>query len=89
MAISDNKKVATMVNIVGQEALVMRDAMTRIMAVRTKFQVVNPDVQGTPLEGNLSAVNAAIDALSADLSGPVWDGMIAAIVPSHKNTALD
>ncbi len=78
-----------MVNIVGQEAQTMRDSMTRILAMRTKFQVVNPDVTGTPLEGNLAAVNAAITSLNTELGKAVWDGMIAAIVPSHQNKALD
>ncbi len=89
MALSDKKKVQTMVNIVGQAVQEMRDGMTTILAIRVKFNEINPDVTGTPLDGNLAAVNAAINSLDAELGGPVWDGMIAAIVPSHRNKALD
>ena len=89
MPISDNKKAQTLINTAGQEILIMRAAMVRLKAVRTLFQLVNPDVTGTPLEGNLSLVNTAMDALDVELSKLVWSGMISAIEPTHNNKALD
>ncbi len=89
----DTKKVQTLVNVAGQTVERMRTDMAILLAVRVAFQAANPDVTGTPLEGNLALVNAAIDALDAALNSPphqaVWDGMIAAIVPTHLNDALE
>ena len=89
MALADSKKVATMVNIVGQQAIIIRAAVAKIEAVRTKFQTINPDVTGTPLEGTVALVNGKIDDLVSAASGAVIDGIIAAIVPSHRNGGLD
>ena len=89
MPISDNKKSQTLINAAGQELLTMRAAMIRLKDVRTLFQLVNPDVIGTSLEGNLSLVNTAIDDLDVELAKAVWSSMIAAVVPTHNNKALD
>lgn len=89
MAIADSKKVATMVNIVGQQMLIIRAAVAKIEAMRVKFQIVNPDVTGTPLEGNVALVSGKIDELVAAVAGTVLDGIVLAIVPSHENRGLD
>ncbi len=86
---SDRKKVQTMVNICGQEAIKMRVSMDRIMAVRTAFTTANPDVTGTPLEGKVATVDQAITDLKMQVDGAVWTQMIAAIVPTHRNKALE
>ncbi len=54
--VADTKKVQTMVNVAGQQAQIVRDAVAQIKAVRVAFQTHNPDVTGTPLEGNVTAV---------------------------------
>lgn len=87
--IANTKQVQTMVNIVGQAVADMRVGMTDILAMRTKFQAINPSVVGTPLDGNLAVVNAAITALDNELSKAVWTQMISAVVESHENKALD
>ena len=85
----DTKKVQTMVNIVGQQMIIIRVAMARIEAVKAAFTTANPDVTGTPLEGNIAAVNSAITALKAEVDAALWTQLIAAIVPSHRNKALE
>jgi len=87
--VADTKRVQTMVNIVGQQMLLIRAAMARIEAVKAAFTTANPDVTGTPLDGNVATVNSAIVALKAEVDGAVWTQMIAAIVPTHRNTALE
>lgn len=89
MPIADTKKVQTMVNIAGQQMEIIRAAVTTIETVKTAFQTHNPDVTGTPLEGNVAALNAALVALRTEVDKVVWSGLIAAIVPSHRNKALD
>ena len=88
MAIADTKKVQTMINIVGQQAVIIRNAVTAMEAVRTTFNSVNPDTTGTPLDGQTAAVSAAINAMRTEADKAVWTAMIAAIVPSHRNEAL-
>ena len=88
MPVADTKKVQTMVNIVGLKAEQIRLAVTQMKAVRTAFNAANPDVSGTPLEGNLAAISNAIDALDSEIYGVVWDGLIDAIVDSHRGEAL-
>ncbi len=89
MPIADTKKVQTMINIVGQEMVAVRESMSRMEAVRTRYNAHSPSTVGTPLDGNLTAVNNAMDALKAEVDKAVWTQMIAAIVSSHKNKALD
>ena len=89
MAVADTKKVQTMVNVAGQQLEIIRGAVTTIETVKTTFQTVNPSVIGTPLEGNVTALNAALLALRTEVDKAVWAGLIAAIVPSHRNKALE
>lgn len=89
MPVADKKKVQTMINKMGQNAQIIRDAIADMKAVRTAFQTHNPDVTGTPLDGNVTAVNNALNVLDTEINKAVWTGMIAAIVPSHRNKALD
>ena len=89
MAIADSKKVQTMINVAAQQMVIIRAAVTTIEAVKTTFQTVNPDVTGTPLDGNVAALNAALVSLRSEVDGAVWSGLIAVIEPSHRNKALD
>ena len=61
--------------------------------IRAIFLAINPDTTGTPLEGNVQIVNTALNALDTTINegvnGVVWDAMIAAIVPTHRNHALE
>lgn len=88
MAGQDAVKVQSMINIVGQQAQIIRDAVAVMKEVRTAYQAINPDTTGTPLDGNETTVSNAIDDLDTEISGAVWTGMINAIVPSHRGKAL-
>ena len=91
--VADTKKCQTMITICGQQILVVRAAIDTMKAVRAVFTTINPDPTGTPLEGNVALVNAALNALdgavNAGANNAVWDAMIAAIVPTHRNKALE
>lgn len=87
--VADSKKVQTMINICADQAQIMRDAVSRMLAVRTAFTTHNPDITGTPLEGNVAVVNQAITDLNAEVSKAIWDAMIAAKVPSHRGKAME
>ena len=89
MAISDKKKVQTMINIMAEQALEIRASVDKMKAVRVAFQAHSPDVTGTPLDGQVVALNTALNDLETEINSVVWDGVIAAIVPTHKNNALD
>ncbi len=86
---SDRKKVQTMVNICGQQMVIIRAAMARIEAVKAAYQTASPDPTGTPLEGKVATVNQAITDLATEAGKAVWTQMIAAIVPTHRNKALE
>lgn len=88
MALADTKKVQTMINIVAEQAEIIREAVEKMKAVRTLFNSVNPDTTGTPLAGNETAVSNAIDGLDTEAIKGVWTQMIAAHIPSHRNQAL-
>lgn len=89
MPISDTKQVQTMVNIAGQQIQVVRAAVQTIKDVRSAYQALNPDTTGTPIEGNVAALSQALNALDAAASDAVWEVLIAGIVKSHRNKALD
>ena len=89
MALSDKKKVQTMINIAGQQMQIIRDAVTTIESMKTAFTTINPDVTGTPMDGNVALLNSAINGLRTEVDGAVWSGLIGAIVPSHRNKALE
>ena len=89
MALSDKKKVQTMVNVAGQQMEIIRNAVAVIDTVKTAFQAINPDVTGTPLDGNVSALNTAFTLLKAESDKTLWTGLMGAIVESHRNKALE
>lgn len=88
MALSDAKKVQTLINRAADELILMRAAMARLQATRALFVTANPSVTGTPLEGNVTALGNAITALQAELDKAIWTGLINARVPSHRGEAL-
>lgn len=88
MAVSASKKVTTMINRIGYSIIAMREHRDNILAVRAAFQASNPNVAGTPLEGNVTALNNLINALDAELNKPGWDVVVNNIVPSHEGKAL-
>ncbi len=88
MPISDSKKVATAINRLGASILKAREARDEMNALMVLFTAANPDVTGTPLQGNKAAVASAVTSFDAEVSKAIWDAVIAAIVPSHRGEAL-
>lgn len=91
MPLADTKKVQTMVNIGGQQINIIRDALDTIKTMRAAFTTASPDVTGTPLEGNVAALNMSINNLDTEInttSGSTWDILVNNIVPSHRGEAL-
>lgn len=87
--VADTKKVQSFVNQLADVADVVKDSSDTLEALRTAYQTANPDVTGTPLDGNLAAVNAWINDLTTLANSATATGMIAARVPSHRGKALD
>ena len=86
--VADTKKVQTLVNKFAEEAVVIQGASARIEALRTLYQAENPSVTGTPLDGNVTAVNTWINDLTILSNEAIVATMIAAVVPSHRGEAL-
>ena len=93
MPISDVKKCQSMINTLGQQIEILRAAVDAIKAIHADFQTADPDPTGTPLEGGAVIIDSPLTALdNAVNSGAAalfWDQMIAAVVPSHRNVALE
>lgn len=91
--VADTKKCQTMINTMANQAQIARAALETMQTVRDTFNTHNPDTSGTPLEGNLTYINTAINdlntALNTGANNTVWNQMIAAHVPSHTGDALD
>lgn len=86
---ADTKKVQTLINRLADHADAVKAASDDLEALRILYQVANPDVTGTPLDGNLVAVNTWINDLTTLANSATATGMIAARVPSHRGKALD
>ena len=84
----DTKKVQTIINVCGEQMQIIRDALAVIQAMNTLFQSANPNVSGTPLQGNVAALGSALASLQAEADSPIWTGLINAVVRSHRNQAL-
>jgi len=82
--VADTKKVQTLINHMADAIESGRASET----IRGAFITANPSVVGTPLEGNLAAVNAWLTKFIADLNDPVAQGFVNARVPSHRGKAL-
>ena len=89
MPASDNKKVQTLINICADQMATIRNAVATMENMKTLFQNVNPDVTGTPLQGNLAAFNNAFTALKTETDKAIWTALIDAKVDSHRNQALE
>jgi len=89
MAVGPTKKVQTMINQMAREIEICRAAHARMVIVRDFYTTVNPDPTGTALEGNVAAVNTAINSLGTEIDTVLWDGMISAKSPSHRSMAME
>lgn len=81
---SDSKKVQSAINRLAD----ILDRMGDVVALRAAFVAANPDVTGTPLEGNKAAVNQLLTDIEALANVAVALAVKAAVVPSHEGRAL-
>lgn len=82
--VADTKKVQSLINEMADIVEVGREAE----AIKASYIAAAPDVTGTPLEGNIAAVNTWLNSLSAIMSDPIAQGFIDAKVQSHRGDAL-
>ncbi len=89
MAITDADKCQHLIDVVAGEAINLKAVADKLDALVVLFQTHNPDVTGTPLEGQVANVNAWITTVRQAADGPVATGMIAAKSSRHRpNIAL-
>ncbi len=85
MAISDKKRVQTFINLLASTIEEVRG----LSDLRTLWISVNPDVTGTPLDGNVGATNTLVNDLLTLANSATADTIVAAKVDSHRNKALE
>ena len=88
MAISENKKCQTLINIAAEQVEVIKAAADRLEAVRALYVAQGVSATGTPLQGHVETVSGWIDSVRSVADAAVPNGLIAARVPSHRNKAL-
>ena len=86
--VADTKKVQTLINISGNAVIAARASADTIDVVRAKFTAANPDVIGTPIEGQVAATNTALNAFQTAVRSTDLDVLVNSIVPTHRNDAL-
>ena len=75
----DTKKTQSLINAAAVAARDLQAIATKMEGLRTKFQNQAVDPTGTPLAGNVTAVNNWITAIRAVADDAVTAGMIAAV----------
>jgi len=62
--------------------------MDKVVVLRLEFIAANPDVTGTPLEGNKAAVSQLLNDIETLAGSAVTSAVKAAVVSSHRGKAL-
>jgi len=89
MAVSDTKKVQTLINICALRVQQLKDIADELKALRTAYTAQGVDATGTPLDTHVVQVSAWIDAVEAVGDNAVANAFIANYVPTHRNAALE
>jgi len=82
--VADTKKVQTLINRMAEAVEEGRKAEL----VKDAYVIANPSVLGTPLEGNLPAINSWLTDFITILNSPVAQSFIDAKISSHRGDAL-
>lgn len=82
--VADTKKVQTLINHMADAIEAGRAAE----AIRDAYILASPDVTGTPLEGNVTAVNTWLTGFISSLNDPVAQALVDARVSTHTGKAL-
>jgi hypothetical protein len=88
MPISDKKKCQTLINLIGQKAIILKEIASLLESCRTAYQTQSVDPTGTPLEGKVTAASNWINDVRSVADDVVAEGFINNIVVGHKNKAL-
>ena len=83
------KQCQTFINTIGQQAEAIKAAAVIMQDMRAKFIAADPDITGTPLDGKTAQASAWIDSVVAAADSVVATAFVNAIVPTHRNHALD
>jgi hypothetical protein len=86
--VADSKKCQTLINTAAEKVQELKVIATRLKACRTAYQTQGVDPTGTALEGNVAEVSVWIDDVDAVADNAAANGLISAVVPSHRSTAL-
>ena len=88
MEISGKKKITTIIGVAAEEAQKLKASADRLEKLRAFWSQHNPDPSGTPLEGNVQALSAWVDAVRAVADNAVANALVTHAVPSHRNMAF-
>lgn len=86
--VADTKKVQTLINRAADVMAAVVTAADDMDALKALYQAASPSTAGTPLDGNLAALNQWLADLRTLAGSPVVAVMSAAKVPSHRGGAL-
>lgn len=89
--VADSKQNQTLTNTLGREGQRIRDAVAEMRRVVTDYDALQPppDVTGSSLDGNETALRASLDVIEAEISKQCWQDQIDAYAPSHRATSFD
>jgi len=82
--VADTKKVQSAINRLAEILVIMDDAED----IKTKFVLADPDVTGTPLQGNKALVKQLMIDIEILAQSPIAIGIKAAAVSTHSGDAL-
>ena len=88
MALSDRKKIQTLINRTADAMSRIRDDVAVLEDYKARYVASGADPTGTPLEGNVTALNTALASLRIEVDSVVWSTLIAAKVDTHRGQAL-
>lgn len=83
-----HKKIQTLVNRCARAAQQLRATADDLESYRDMYVAAGLDPAGTPLDGNVPAVNAWIAAVRAAADSPVAGAMIGAFRAGHTEEAF-
>lgn len=84
-----SKQNQTFVNLFTREFNDIQKASDNLAALKVKYLAKNPDSTGSILDGNVPAMNTAINDVKNALTNPVIATIAAGFVPTHQEVALD
>ena len=88
LVVADTKKCQTLINAAGRTVPKLKEIATLLEDLRIKFNAAGVNPADTPLEGHVAQVSAWINLVRTVADNPIANGLVAAIVESHRGEAL-